>query len=668
MNRVTSILPSWDKTKTGGKRGFDKAWTWADKLGAPINKFSNKIGSEAFWPTTLDKESDKAARILKSFCKDGFYAEEDRVQAMDMPAGKQRVLKKIPQKVIEKAIGLAIFTTMRTGLWVSGSGGSGVLLARKENGEWSPPSGIMLHTAGLGFLVGVDIYDCVVVINNRKALEAFTKIRATLGGEISAVAGPVGVGGVLENDGKWKQANRPVFTYLKSRGFYAGVQVDGTVIIERTDENERFYGERIGVADILAGKARHPPYEIKMLMETVKAAEGRTDFDRDMMEVLEDQPAPGDVDVVSPTTASGPTFGIPEPDDPDPFGVLALEKFGLEIKEAGTKSRPPSSQFEYNPSPTSPIFGRFQRRSMDTLATHSNRESYMSTRSSRTRTSIDRSTQTTEMGTQTNFDSPSISPSHSDENKRIVEEDETPLVKEPEDVDYTKIDLGPYSNLNRREDFESTPINDSPRENDLGHDGTEQLPISIDTSFVTDDEDDDDEEPVIFEAASAQATVLTPSVIKARGGVVNIPKRPPPPPLPPRNSARSSRNMMIDQASGRSPVRSSFEEVSVHGSDKKSQDVTPDKEIMFEDLEKTETAVATAGQTLDEKEDHIQEDQHVDYITPASEIATEAKEAKLADKAVQHEAEKSKASTKLPGGFDDGYDFQSLPVTPIEKK
>lgn len=123
-----------------------------------------------------------------------------------MPKGKQRVLKKIPEKVIQNAVGLAIFTTMRTGLWVSGAGGSGVLIARMENGEWSPPSGILLHTAGLGFLVGVDIYDCVVVINNRKALESFTHIRATIGGEISAVAGPVGVGGVLENDGKWKQA------------------------------------------------------------------------------------------------------------------------------------------------------------------------------------------------------------------------------------------------------------------------------------------------------------------------------------------------------------------------------------------------------------------------------------------------------------------------------
>jgi lipid-binding SYLF domain-containing protein len=82
--------------------------------------------------------------------------------------------------VIRNAKGLAIFTTMRTGLWVSGAGGSGVLIARKEDGSWSPPSGIMLHTAGLGFLVGIDIYDCVLVLNTTQALEAFSKVRCTL--------------------------------------------------------------------------------------------------------------------------------------------------------------------------------------------------------------------------------------------------------------------------------------------------------------------------------------------------------------------------------------------------------------------------------------------------------------------------------------------------------
>jgi lipid-binding SYLF domain-containing protein len=281
---------AWEKTKkysgqayTKAKPGFDKAWKALDKLGAPVNRLSNRLGFEAFWPTTLDKESDKAARILRSFCKDGFYSKvddeqgkkaEERGEKTEGAQGKQRVIKKIPERVIRQARGLAIFTVMRTGFWVSGAGGSGILVAKDpETGEWSPPSGILLHTAGLGFLIGVDIYDCVVVINTDKALEAFTKIRCTLGGEVSAAAGPVGMGGVLDTEVVKRQS--PVWTYLKSRGFYAGIQVDGTIVIERTDENEKFYGEKIPVADILAGKAKHPPKEqYRMLTETIKAAQG----------------------------------------------------------------------------------------------------------------------------------------------------------------------------------------------------------------------------------------------------------------------------------------------------------------------------------------------------------------------------------------------------------
>lgn len=68
MQKVKSNIPSWATTKTQSKKGFDKVYGWVDKLGAPINRFSNRIGSEAFWPTTLDIESYKAARILRSFC------------------------------------------------------------------------------------------------------------------------------------------------------------------------------------------------------------------------------------------------------------------------------------------------------------------------------------------------------------------------------------------------------------------------------------------------------------------------------------------------------------------------------------------------------------------------------------------------------------------------
>jgi hypothetical protein len=61
-------LSTWDKTRNTSKAGFNKLWNGFEKLGVPVNKLTNKIGSEAFWPQSLDKESDKCARILKSFC------------------------------------------------------------------------------------------------------------------------------------------------------------------------------------------------------------------------------------------------------------------------------------------------------------------------------------------------------------------------------------------------------------------------------------------------------------------------------------------------------------------------------------------------------------------------------------------------------------------------
>ncbi|KAJ5287225.1 hypothetical protein N7478_002911 [Penicillium angulare] len=380
---------TWEKTKRFSKKGFDKTWATVDKLGAPVNRLSNKLGAEAFWPMSIDKESDKAARILRSFCKDGFYAPESEVGTdengkINRPKGKQKVIQKIPSKVIQNAKGIAIFTTMRTGLWVSGSGGSGVLLGRvPETGEWSPPSGIMLHTAGIGFLAGVDIYDCVVIINTYEALEAFKKLRCTLGGEVSVAAGPVGMGGVLESEVHKRQA--PIWTYMKSKGLYAGVAVDGTIIIERTDENERFYGERISVTDILNGKARHPPESISTLLQTIKSAQG----DRDVDETMIPPPGetPGDIDLGE----EGHPFGVPAAEDPDPYGVKALEAEGMFIREAGTKVRPSPETFEFRPNPGSPVYATFSRRSLDSSPRNSWRGSLQSY------ASVNRGTQTDDL-------------------------------------------------------------------------------------------------------------------------------------------------------------------------------------------------------------------------------------------------------------------------------
>jgi len=335
---------------------------------------------------------------------------------------------------------------------------------------------------------------------------------------------------------------------------------------------------------------------------------------------LEELPAPADIELQPPTTVGGPIFGIPEPDDPDPFGVLALEKEGFEIREAGTKSRPSSTQFEYNPSPTSPIYSKFHRRSMDTLASRTNRESFMS---NRTRTSIDRATQTTEMATQTD-DSFSRGSSPIDDSQRIVEE--------PAEIDYTKIDLGPYSHLNHSQDFDGTTVNGSPHDQDESH----QIP---DDDYISGD--DEEEEPVIFEAAKAQATVLTPQTIMARGGLVNIPKRTPPP-LPPRNLARMS---MDSRRSGRSPLaspsKSEFEEVELHGSRRGSNEQDAPKAVVMEDLEHPKPVKFETG--LDSRVEEALEEEHLEKIeSVVSETPVEQKIEELLHK----EEEEIKASTE----------------------
>ena len=66
---ATQSKTTWEKTKA-------KSSTWFQKVGAPVNKLSQKLGAEAFWPASLEQESDKAARILRSFCIDGFMSEQ----------------------------------------------------------------------------------------------------------------------------------------------------------------------------------------------------------------------------------------------------------------------------------------------------------------------------------------------------------------------------------------------------------------------------------------------------------------------------------------------------------------------------------------------------------------------------------------------------------------
>jgi len=182
------------------------------------------MGMEAFWPTDMEREITKCARILWTFSQS--RAEPPSATGDPYAAKKtQKVIKKIPPHIIEKAEGLAIFTVWRTGLGFSAASGSGIVIARDSPTSWGPPSGLLVHTIGFGFLAGIDVYDAVLVLRNRKAVDAFTRAKISLGAELAVVAGPVGHGAALDMGVELA----PILSYTKSKGVYGGLQLDGTV-------------------------------------------------------------------------------------------------------------------------------------------------------------------------------------------------------------------------------------------------------------------------------------------------------------------------------------------------------------------------------------------------------------------------------------------------------
>lgn len=525
----------------------------------------------------------------------------------------QHKKRKIPPRIVQNAVGLAIFSCMRSGLWKSGSGGSGILVARKSDGRWSPPSAFLLHTAALGFVIGVDVYDCVLVINSMSDLEMFTRPQTTLGADVQLAVGPTITEGRIENELRGKDPGHTVLTYVRARGEHRAVNIDGSSVTERGSENQRFYGGSVSVLDVLAGQVpeKDAP-EIKTLYEVLKCAEGRVDFNAPLLEKLALQPAPGDAVIEDPSALSllspgRPAFGVPDNEDPDPFGVRALEMAGLEIREAGTRHRPASSQFEYSPSPNSPLFGQFNnRQSTDTYITQSNRGSYMSNRTTLSRM--------TDAFTQTTVDTRGTTPT-SDEGVDRASIDKLPVVMEPEEVDHSR-DAAVRSPSRERPDSipedsvaeekaaeEPTTTPEEPtadrnaekagkasvdeRDEDADDEDEEGSDIETDPELEDDDDDvseDDDDEPVVFElATAAQPVRAVPSspqvtqIIHAKGALVNIPKRVVPA-IPPRSPARSSRFSKSDfgEIPMKSPLRNSFQSTMTSKSEEGAEHKTMD--------------------------------------------------------------------------------------------
>ncbi|CAD6578034.1 MAG: hypothetical protein ASARMPRED_008501 [Alectoria sarmentosa] len=196
------------------------------------------------FPTSVASECKKAGKVLASFVDPRQSFGPDKV---------------IPPQILASAKGLAIITVIKAGFLGSGRFGSGIVIARLSDGTWSAPSAIATGGGGFGGQIGFELTDFVFILNDAAAVRTFSqKGSLTLGGNVSIAAGPVGRNAEAAGAASLKGV-AGVFSYSKTKGLFAGVSLEGSVLIERRDANEKLYNSRITARQLLEGGVRPPP-------------------------------------------------------------------------------------------------------------------------------------------------------------------------------------------------------------------------------------------------------------------------------------------------------------------------------------------------------------------------------------------------------------------------
>lgn len=145
----------------------------------------------------------------------------------------------IPMALLERAHGIAIIpSVIRGGFIVGGRRGRGVLVVRSDNGEWSNPAFLTLTGGSIGWQIGAESADVVLVFANDRSVVNIASGKFTLGGDASAVAGPLGRQATMA-----LTFRAEVYGYLRSSGLYAGAAFQGVRLSIDEERNRRFYGD-----------------------------------------------------------------------------------------------------------------------------------------------------------------------------------------------------------------------------------------------------------------------------------------------------------------------------------------------------------------------------------------------------------------------------------------
>jgi len=178
-------------------------------------------------------------------------------------------LNSIPENLIKESEGIVIFPDAFKIAFgcVGGQGARGIAMIRKEDGSWSNPFIVTFGEGSLGFQLGIQSSDIILLFKDRNDIMEIVESELTLGGDISVVAGPVNRGYSSSTDVEF---DAEVYSYAQSKGLFAGVCLHGGILSYNKDVNDALYGTYFVDMDEIFNEIETPYNEdISNLIETV---------------------------------------------------------------------------------------------------------------------------------------------------------------------------------------------------------------------------------------------------------------------------------------------------------------------------------------------------------------------------------------------------------------
>jgi SH3 domain-containing YSC84-like protein 1 len=166
----------------------------------------------------------------------------------------------IPQDLLDKAECLVILPSVKKGAFgIGGSFGRGVMICRSGQhytGLWGPPAMYALEGVNIGFQLGGEATDFILLVMNPKGAHSLLSSKVKLGANASAAAGPKGRSGEAATD---VVMNAEILSYSRAKGLFAGISLEGSTLRSDGGANEKLYGQRLSAKDIIGlGKVKTP--------------------------------------------------------------------------------------------------------------------------------------------------------------------------------------------------------------------------------------------------------------------------------------------------------------------------------------------------------------------------------------------------------------------------